>query len=139
MYYFTYANNYECILRELSLWTEISSEHPIFIKTVAKLTNKNLSQDTINKLSEVSKVFSDLNEKVNMLNNEHIFNFQMFHMELKKLLNEFLINDNYVLKLLPEVKKYGKEDKVWQELLNHITHEQKFMYGLFYNLISQLY
>lgn len=139
MYCFTYANNYECILRELSLWTEISSEHPIFIKTVAKLTNKNLSQDTINKLSEVSKVFSDLNEKVNMLNNEHIFNFQMFHMELKKLLNEFLINDNYVLKLLPEVKKYGKEDKVWQELLNHITHEQKFMYELFYNLISQLY
>jgi hypothetical protein len=137
-YCYTYANNYKCILRELSLWSDISSDHPIFIKTVAKLTNKNLPKNIINGLNEINKEFSALNEKVNLLNNEHNFNIQALHMEIKKLINEFLRNDEKFLKLLPEVKSYGKEDKVWQVLLNHITHEQRFMFELFTNLISQL-
>lgn len=137
-YCHTYANNYKCILRELALWSGISSDHPIFIKTVAKLTNKNLPKKILNSLNEVSKEFSDLNEKVNELNKEHNFNIQALHMEIKKLINEFLLKDRKLLELLPQVKSYGKEDKIWQELLNHITHEQRFMFELFTNLISQL-
>lgn len=137
-YCYTYANNYKCILRELTLWSDISSDHPIFIKTVAKLTNKNLPKNIINRLNEVSKEFSALNEKVNALNKEHNFNIQALHIDVKKLINEFLLKDRKFLELLPEVKSYGKEDEVWQELLNHITHEQRFMFELFTNLISQL-
>ncbi|CCJ32695.1 hypothetical protein [Caloramator sp. Dgby_cultured_2] len=35
--------------------------------------------------------------------------------------------------LLPEIKQYGKDDAVWQELLEHITHEQRYMFELFTN------
>lgn len=137
MYCFTYANNFNCIFNELLLWSEISSEHPIFIKTVASLTKKNLSKETLDKLDGINKMFSDLNSKVKTVMKKPYLSYPIAYNEITKLINEFLLHDNHFLKLLPEVKAYGKEDKVWQELLAHITHEQKFMYELFNNLKMQ--
>ncbi len=45
-----------------------------------------------------------------------------------------------ILKLYPSTKllEFGKENKVWQELVNHIIHEQHFMLELFKDLILQI-
>jgi len=42
------------------------------------------------------------------------------------------------LSFYPELLEFGKENKVWQELVNHIIHEQNFMLELFKNLILQI-
>lgn len=141
MYCFTYANGLNCIVNELLLWTEISSEHPIFIKTVASLTNKNLSQGTLKKLMDVHNNFADLNKRVRAVRSNiqrNPYNMPVHSMELKRLIKNFLFHDNHFLSILPEVKQYGREDKVWQTLLNHITHEQRFMYELMTDLDRQL-
>lgn len=141
MYCFTYANGLNCILNELLLWTEISSEHPIFIKTVASLTNKNLSQGTLKNLMDVHNDFAELNKKVKAVRSNiqrNPYNFQAHSIQVRGLIKSFLIHDNHFLSILPEVKQYGKEDKVWQTLLNHITHEQRFMYELMTDLNRQL-
>ena len=140
MYCHTYANNSYCIVNELLLWTEISSEHPIFIKTIASLTKKKLSDSTLTKLMDVHKMFSELNKTACSIKDEQLSKpcHQYTVMaKISMLVNEFLLHDTHMLSLLPEVQSYGKEDKIWQTLLEHITHEQRFMYELFTDLQKQ--
>ncbi|WP_102400428.1 DUF2935 domain-containing protein [Haloimpatiens massiliensis] len=136
MYCYTYANNLNCIFNEILLWSNISSEHPIFIKTVGELTKKNLPKEIIDDLMHVNKVFSMLKQKAAMLMKTP-FNYNTYF-KLKELLNEFLLHDMHFIELLSRIRSYGKEDKVWQTLLEHITHEQKFMYQLISNLNNQI-
>lgn len=141
MYCFTYLNNFSCVINELLLWSEISSEHPIFIKTVAELTNKNLSEDVLSNLAEVNKIFSELKGKTEDLKKQMHFNpYNPYNYlsQIKVFVKEFMIHDRYALRVTDMVKKYGKEDKVWQTLLEHITEEQEFMYKLFTDIDNQL-
>lgn len=141
IYCYTLANNLNCVFNELMLWTDISSEHPIFIKTVAELTKKNLPKELKNGLMEVNKIFSNLNKQVMDLRKKAASNslpLPNIIMELNRFLKEFFKYDTYFLQLLGEIMKHGKEDKVWQTLLHHITHEQKFMYELFQNIDKQI-
>ncbi|WP_051542181.1 DUF2935 domain-containing protein [Clostridium lundense] len=141
LYCYTSVNNLNCVFNELMLWTDISSEHPIFIKTVATLTKKNLPKEIENRLMEVNKMFSNLNKKVVSLRKKVTANsipLPNVITELNKFIKEFFKYDEFFLGLLSEIKSYGKEDKVWQTLLNHITHEQKFMYELFQNIDNQI-
>ncbi|WP_035291010.1 DUF2935 domain-containing protein [Clostridium sp. KNHs214] len=136
MYCYTYANNLNCIFNEILLWSDISSEHPIFIRTVGELTKKNLPKEIIDNLMHVNKMFSMLKQKATILMKTP-FNYGTYF-KIKELLNEFLLHDMHFLELLPKIRSYGKEDKVWQTLLEHITHEQKFMYQLISNLNNQI-
>ena len=141
LYCYTLVNNLNCVFNELMLWTEISSEHPIFIKTVASLTKKNLPKEIENRLMEVNKMFSNLHMKVQDLRKRvtsSSLRLPYIVMELNKIMKEFFKYDNYFLKLLADLIKYGMEDKIWQALLHHITHEQKFMYELFQNIDKQV-
>lgn len=140
MYCFTCVSGINCVISELLLWTEISSEHPIFIQTVAKLTNKDLPKNIIDNLNNVNKIFKDLNEETKELRNEAASKFMDFYyvQQVKRIVNEFLRRDEYFLRVLKEVKAYGTEDKVWQTLLEHITEEQRFMYNTFHQIINQL-
>lgn len=141
MYCMPCINNINCVLRELLLWSDISSEHPIFIKTTAQLTNKNLPKKLIDELMEINRIFTEINNRAKILSGK-ISGFQRvpsdFIIELKRLIDEFLKHDIHVVKVLDELKQYGKEDKVWQTLLEHITEEQKFMYSTFTSLKKQL-
>lgn len=128
-----------CILNELLLWAEISSEHPDFIKTVAMLTNKNLAPDVVNSLTEVHEMFKDLHRKTITLKQEMNLNPYYYYMpNLMALVDGFLLHDMHFFEVLPIVKSYGKEDTVWQTLLEHITREQHFMYNLMTDLRNQL-
>lgn len=138
MYCPIFISSCKCLLNELLLWSDVSSEHPIFIKTVAELTKKNLSKEITEKLMHFNKIFSELNNKVQVLIKKSTpAPSPQIMQELGELINQFLIYDKEVLKLLPEIKQYGKEDKVWQTLLEHITREQTFMYEMFSKVISQ--
>lgn len=141
MYCFTYASSYDCIFNELTLWSEISSEHPIFIKTVAELSGKNLPQDIEKGLMQYNRDFTEFKEKVIQTREQLVFNRYYRNdvgMEIKKLINEFIIMDENFLNFLSKVRTIAPEDKVWQTLLEHITEEQTFMKKLFEDLKLQL-
>lgn len=141
MYCFTCINGINCVLNELMLWTDISSEHPIFVKTVAELTKKNLPQSVVNELMQLNKSFTELNKRVKSLQGmmEQNPNLQQQYVrQLLRLVDEFLALDRRAIGLYPQIRAYGKEDKVFQTLLQHIEHEQRFMYETFTNIRSQI-
>jgi predicted Zn-ribbon and HTH transcriptional regulator len=128
------------VLNELSLWSEISSEHPIFIKTVAELTNKNLTNELIEKLNHINVTFENIKKKTKELENLMPFTYMNYGyvVQVRMLIDRFLKEDMFVLTTLDEVKEVGQEDKVWQTLLEHITEEQRFMYETFSKIKRQL-
>jgi hypothetical protein len=135
MHFFTAANNFTYILNELIFWSDISSEHPIFIKTLGELTEKKLPRNIIDMLIEINQTFSTLNKSVIQMEAKIVtgaLSYNTCRTSILVLIEDFLIADKQILDLvLPSVKTYGKDDRIWQELLKHITHEQKFMYKLF--------
>lgn len=127
-----YFTNLTCVVNEILLWSEVSSEHPIFIKTVASLTRKNLPESLNRRLDEISEMFKPIMKKAEAIKGKsHIT--PLVYLDVKSLIDEFLLHDGHFLMLLPEIKQYGKDDAVWQELLEHITHEQRYMFELFTN------
>jgi hypothetical protein len=141
LYCFTYLGNFSCVINELVLWSDVSSEHPIFIKTVAELTQKNLPEEVLSNLKEVNKIFSELKGKAEELKKQMHFNpYNPYNYlpQIKVLVKEFMLHDRFALQVIDMVKRYGKEDKVWQTLLEHITEEQEFMYKVFTDLNNQL-
>jgi hypothetical protein len=123
------------------LWTEITNEHPIFIKTIASLTKKNLDKAVLEKLMDINRIFSELHKNVEQTKenvDKNPYMFYSYKTEVNSYIEQFLKQDKYFLSILPDVKRYGKTDKVWQELLEHITHEQTFMFELFSDLKSQI-
>ncbi len=67
MFCYTVVSGIRCVLQELAMWSDISSEHPVFLQTVARLTNKNLSADIVAELNEVRRQFVELQREAGML------------------------------------------------------------------------
>ncbi len=57
---------------------------------------------------------------------------------IKRIIDKFMFYDTQALSFYPKLLEFGKENKVWQELVNHIIHEQHFMLELFKDLILQI-
>ena len=141
MYCYTYINQFPCIFNELQLWSHISSDHPIFLKTVAALSDVNLPEDIEKNLEDIHKDFSSLFNKVVHLKRSVDGNpAQYFQhvIDTKALIDEFLCHDTHALSFYPHLISYGKENKAWQELVNHIIDEQTFMLELFKDLKQQI-
>lgn len=142
MYCLSIVTGIKCVINELNMWTDISSEHPIFLKTVAELTNKNLSAEIISKLDSMSSAFATLNRRVKTFYGQFNVTANYISPFSKRMAidfcNRFLQLDKEFISLLKDLKKYGAEDKVWQTLVEHITHEQKYMYRLFSSLLNQI-
>lgn len=141
MYCFTYASSYDCIFNELLLWSKVSAEHPVFIKKVASLSGKNLSQGAVEELMEFNKDFGELSDKVRQVREMLAYNGYYRNdigNEIKKLVTEFLIMDEKIIEYVTKIKTYGQEDQVWQTLLHHIAEEQTLMKKLFTDLSMQI-
>ena len=67
MFCYTVATGLKCVLQELMMWSTISSEHPVFIKTVAKLTNKKLPSELTAELDVVREQFFKIKEDTESL------------------------------------------------------------------------
>lgn len=142
MYCLAVVTGVQCVVNELNMWTDISSEHPVFLKTVAELTDKKLTEVMVSKLDEMNIKFTELNKKVK---NFYKHNYYVAHYIFPDTRNgtidlcrQFMKLDKEVLRLYGELKNVGLEDKIWQTLLEHITHEQKYMYRLFHMLLNEL-
>lgn len=70
MFCYTVVSGIRCVLQELVMWSEISSEHPVFIKTVASLTNKRLPRELTAELDKVREEFSEIKEDAQELLNQ---------------------------------------------------------------------
>lgn len=141
MYCYTYVNQFACIFNELELWTHISSEHPTFLKTVASLSKINLPKSAVDKLDDIHKRFLGLYNDVVYLKKALRVNPMLYYQSIgniKGIINKFMFYDTQALSFYPELLEFGKENKVWQELVNHIIHEQHFMLELFKDLILQI-
>lgn len=137
MYCFTYANSLNCIFNNFFLWSKTTAEHPIFINTVAELTNKNLPAELVEQLTELNKTFYDLNQRTQRLKKQ-MSRQMMPPLPLKQLIQQFLVANDTMINVVTDVKEYGKDDEVWQMLLEHILSEQKYMNDLFEDLQLQI-
>lgn len=141
MYCYTYINQFACIFNELQLWTHISSDHPSFLKTVATLSNVNLPKDMEDKLDDIHKMFSSLYNNVMYLKKSVDVSHALYTqhiIDIKKLIDEFILHDTHALNLYPELLAFGLENNAWKELVKHIINEQTFMLELFNDLKQQL-
>src|SRR5690606_31739483 len=141
MYCFTKINHLMCVFNELILWTEISKEHPVFIRTFAGLTDKNLSSKTLGKLEEVNLYFSKLQEKSKILKTRIKYGIKIhcsYINSLREYIDEFLLIDRAAVSVYREVMDYGKNDNAWQTLVEHIIEEQSYMFEVFKDLKEQM-
>jgi hypothetical protein len=141
MYCHTYVNQFSCIFNELQLWSHISSDHPIFLKNVANLTKVNLPKATESTLDEINKMFLKLyNETVYLkkIVASNATQYRKHILAVKKIMDEFLHHDTFVLSFYPQLLKFGKENSAWQELVKHIISEQEFMLELITDLRQQI-
>lgn len=142
MYCLTIVTGIKCIVSELNMWTDISCEHPIFLKTVAELTDKKLPEEIISKLNNLNVSFCNLNKRVKRFYGYFSgINYYMSPPVIRMTIsfcNSFLKYDKEIIALLKDLKNFGTEDNVWQTLVEHITHEQKYMYRLFSSLLDQI-
>lgn len=142
MYCLAVVTGINCVINELNIWTEISSEHPIFLKTVAELTDKKLTEELVLGLNDINRRFSVLNRRVRNLYRQN-YNFSYYvlpnsKMRVIELCRRFLQLDREAIRLYEELEDVGREDRVWQTLIEHIIQEQKYMYRLFDKLLEQI-
>lgn len=141
MYCHTYVDQFPCTFNELQLWTHISSEHPIFLKTVATLSNVNISKVTEDKLNNIHKMFLTLYNKVIYLkktvDSNHII-YDQHILDIKRLIDEFILYDTHAISFYSHLLNFGTENKAWIELIKHIINEQNFMLELFRDLKRQI-
>ena len=141
MYCHTYVNQFSCIFNELQLWSHISSDHPVFLKNVANLTKVNLPKATVDTLDEINKVFSKLYNDIIQLKKIVISNptqYRQHILAVKKIMDEFLHHDTFLLSFYPQLLKFGKKNSAWQELVKHIIDEQGFMLELIRDIRQQV-
>ncbi len=144
MYCYTVANSVNCVVRELRLWSGISSEHPVFLRTVAGLSRKHLSKKIIQDLEKSGQKFRDIYTCAGeyAIKWEKMYCYpaeaQTFIGELVNCLQSFLEEICSFLEILNELKEYGKQDRVWQALVEHVGQEEKYMHRLMETLMRQI-
>lgn len=130
-----------CIFNELILWTEISREHPIFIRELSDLSNVSLNPDTFEKLDEINFYFSKLQEKSKELKTRITFGIKIhcaYIISLKEYIDEFIITDQAAINVYSNIIESGKPDRMMKTMLEHIIEEQFFMLEVFKDLREQM-
>jgi len=141
LFCYTVACSIECVTQEMLLWSRISSEHPSFLLTVARLTGKRLSKSIVDELKKADGKFEENHDCVkrfaDMLYGGHK-DIQSDGVDIKVCMRKFLSADKDFIETLIKLKEYGKKDGVWQALIEHIEKEQRYMYRLVETLLMQM-
>ncbi len=141
MYCYTYVNQFTCVFNELQLWSHISKDHPVFLKTVATLSNIKLPKAKEDELDEIQKTFSDLYNKVVSLKRAIggcPTLYAHYVVAIKNLIDEFILHDTHAINFYSQLLSTDIENKTWLELVKHIISEQAFMLELFKDLKQQI-
>lgn len=145
MFCYTYLSNIECGLRELAMWSEISSEHPIFLQNVARCLNINLDPAIEAALNRLNQCFTAINQQAQRLlfsATQHRFNASYgdpLSQQTAALMQQFLQYDQEFLAVLQQLMSCGQDQPVWQTLVHHIQMEQNYMYRLISALCQQIF
>lgn len=145
MFCYTYLTNIECGLRELTMWSEISSEHPIFLQNVARCLNINLDQAIAAALNRLNQCFTAINQQAQRLlfaANQHRYDASYgnpLSQQTAALMQQFLQYDQEFWVVLQQLMTYGPDQQVWQTLVHHILMEQNYMYCLISALCQQIF
>ena len=143
MFCYTYLSTLECGLRELILWSEISSQHPIFFINVAQCLNINLAAPIEADLNRMSCCFVAVNNEARRLlglaaTQRNNIDYALAQ-AASQLMQQFLQYDQEFLSIIQQLKAYGQNQPVWQTLVGHIEHEQIYMYRLITTLRQQIF
>ncbi len=145
MFCFTYLSNIECGLRELTFWTEISSQHPSFLQNVAKCLNLTIPAPLVAGLNRIQQCFTALNQEAQRLlnmagnhGNNMMYNYPLAQ-ETGRLMQQFLQYDQEFIDMLQQLMRIGQNQPAWQMLVSHILHEQQYMYRLVATLCQQIF
>lgn len=131
-YYYYYLME---ILDQILFWTEISKEHPIVVNTFAKLTNKDIEASLVTEVKAYSEVFQNIQSRAKTLRGAleksvNKYDSATITQEIKRIIQDFSIEDENWIETLQKVAVYGKDDTIWQTLLQHITEEQIYASNL---------
>lgn len=144
MYCYTYLSNVECGLRELTFWTMISSEHPIFLQNVANCLNITIPPNLVAGLNRMNQCFAALHQEAQRLlnmcgahRNNMMHNFPLAQ-ETARLMQQFLQYDQEFIAILQQLQQIGQNQPVWQTLVSHILGEQQYMFRLVSTLCQQI-
>lgn len=143
VYCYTIINNLNCVLTELDFWSKASKEHHTFILKFADCRNIRLSHDLITEIKKSRQCFKELNEEINDIIAEcekgALQNYyQKLVREIIHLLQKFIKCDKKFIAILKELQTISKRDDIWQTLIEHIIHEQKYSFRLMKNFKKQL-
>ncbi|AGL01081.1 DUF2935 domain-containing protein [Desulfoscipio gibsoniae] len=142
MYCYTYLPSLECGLRELILWSEISSQHPVFFINVAQCLNLNLTPQIVADLNRMKNCFNSINNEarplLSLLTYQNHIDYSLAH-STSQLMQQFLHYDQELLAFIQHLKAYGQNQPVWQTLVSHIENEQIYMYRLISTLREQIF
>ena len=143
MFCYTYLSTLECGLRELSMWTEISSQHPIFFINVARCLNINLTAQIEADLNRMTCCFGAVNNEARRLlgiaaTQRNNIDYALAQ-AASQLMQQFLQYDQEFLAIIQQLKAYGQDQPVWQTLVCHVEHEQVYMYRLIATLQHQIF
>lgn len=140
MFCYTIAQNLNCILRELTLWSNISKEHPTFLLTVADLANITIPEEREEQLVRLHNSFGQIEQTAADLQRQMADGaFYQVYPRLIRAIQEFLNLDLQFLQVLGNLLQESHPNPpVWQVLVTHIRDEQTYMYWLFQTLLSQI-
>jgi hypothetical protein len=142
LFCYTLANSIECVLRELIMWSEISSEHPVVLFNIARFSRIKLGQRAIELLKKANQEFvsimnttRDILEQVKGTKEKP----QLVTQRLIKCIGDFLRADSDFINTLIGLKEYGNGDDLWITIVEHIEEEQRYMHRLMETLMVQVH
>lgn len=145
MYSCGLARGVQVVMGDLSLWANISKEHPTFLLTVAGLSGLKIDQEAEDILAFFHDNFQRVEEKARQFAQISPVNVEASTMpeDIHFLIKEFsILNADFVTQLhgLSEIIHSGKEKNyVWKLLISHIMDEQEYIVRQLNNNINQFY
>lgn len=119
------------ILSQIIFWCEISKEHPVVILKFVELTDKKMPNALTNKVMLFSERFARIQSEALVVSKavEREYdeeNRERYQQRIMPILYDFLSLNPLWIRTIQRVSEFGKDDEVFQTLLEHITQEQMY-------------
>ena len=142
MYCYSIAANASCVLKELSSWTQISSEHALFVKKLSDLTKTKLLMEEEQNLRLTYMQFTCLSKQVKRcqreLTNFPVISYPHTLRYAVPMLKRFLKLNSSAIKLYERIRACAPADKDFLRFVKHIEEEHRYMYRLTRAYLEQL-
>lgn len=119
------------LLNEMNFWMDLSKEHPMFIKTMAKNQKVTIDSTVKERLNKNYKDFHHISKELVII--QHQWNFyplpsvndQYLLFRISAIIENILKADVQFLNSLKYLENLSAKDNSWRIFINHITLEQR--------------